>query len=294
MDNEQGFAGRQYHFQLGTSRANASISTIKSKYNINTFEALSAKSLGLNDIAAVTLSLDHAIAFEAYETNKTLGSFVLIDRYTNATVAAGMLKFSLRRASNIHRQAETVNRAGRERLAGHKGHVVWLTGLSGSGKSTIANRATEALHQRGIRTYILDGDNIRHGLSKDLGFTDADRIENIRRIGEVAKLMLDAGIVVITAFISPFRAERDLVRRLFDPRDFDEVFVSASLEAAEARDPKGLYKKARAGELPNFTGIDSDYEVPGAPELLLDTENQSVSENTARLVDMIQHRIDSI
>jgi bifunctional enzyme CysN/CysC len=294
MDNEQGFAGRQYHFQLATSRANASISTIKSKYNINTFEALSAKSLGLNDIATVTLSLDHAIAFEAYETNKTLGSFVLIDRYTNATVAAGMLKFSLRRASNIHRQAESVNRAGRERLAGHKGHVVWLTGLSGSGKSTIANRATEALHQRGIRTYILDGDNIRHGLSKDLGFTDADRIENIRRIGEVAKLMLDAGIVVITAFISPFRAERDLVRRLFDPRDFDEVFVSASLEAAEARDPKGLYKKARAGELPNFTGIDSDYEVPGAPELLLDTENQSVSENTARLVDMIQHRIDSI
>jgi len=293
MDNEPGFAGRQYQFQLGTSRANASISTIKSKYNINTFEALSAKSLNLNDIASVTVSLDHAIAFEPYATNKTLGSFVLIDRYTNATVAAGMLKFSLRRASNIHRQAESVNRASRERLAGHKGHVVWLTGLSGSGKSTIANRAAEILHERGIRTYILDGDNIRHGLSKDLGFTDADRIENIRRIGEVAKLMLDAGIVVITAFISPFRAERDLVRQLFASHDFDEVFVSTSLATAEARDPKGLYKKARAGELPNFTGIDSDYEAPEAPELLLDTENRSIGDNAEQLVAMIQRRIDS-
>ena len=291
MDNEQGFAGRQYHFQLGTSRANASISSIKSKYNINTFEMLPAKSLGLNDIATVTLSLDHAIAFEPYETNKTLGSFVLIDRYTNATVAAGMLKFSLRRASNIHRQAESIDRAGRERLAGHKGHVVWLTGLSGSGKSTIANRATEALHQKGIRTYILDGDNIRHGLSKDLGFTDADRIENIRRIGEVAKLMLDAGIVVITAFISPFRAERDLVRQLFNSNDFDEVYISASIATAEARDPKGLYRKARAGELPNFTGIDSPYEAPANPDLILDTEASSVEQNASSLINFIDQKI---
>ena len=176
-----------------------------------------------------------------------------------------MLKFSLRRASNIHRQAESVNRASRERLAGHKGHVISANRAFRICKSTIANRATELLHERSIRTYILDGDNIRHGLSKDLGFTDADRIENIRRIGEVAKLMVDAGIVVITAFISPFRAERDLVRQLFNANDFDEVFVSTSLATAEARDPKGLYKKARAGELPNFTGIDSDYGSAPSP-----------------------------
>lgn len=291
MDGEQGYAGRQYHFQLGTSRANASITSLKLKYNINTFEELSAKSLELNDIATVKITLDHAIAFEAYETNKTMGAFVLIDRYTNATVAAGMLKFALRRASNIHRQSESVNRTSRERLAGHKGHVVWLTGLSGSGKSTIANHAAEVLHGQGVRTFILDGDNIRHGLSKDLGFTDADRIENIRRIGEVAKLMLDAGIVVITAFISPFRAERDLVRQLFSAEDFDEVFVSASLGAAESRDPKGLYRKARAGELPNFTGIDSAYEVPVHPELILDTEGQSVEQNTEKLVELIESKI---
>jgi len=206
-------------------------------------------------------------------------------------VAACMLKCALRRASNNHKQAESVDRADRERLAGHKGHVVWLTGLSGSGKSTIANRATEALHQQGIRTYILDGDNIRHGLSKDLGFTDADRIENIRRIGEVAKLMLDAGLVVITAFISPFRAERDLVRQLFNSNDFDEVYVSASITTAEARDPKGLYKKARAGELPNFTGIDSPYEAPANPELILDTEALSVEQNTSSLVHFIDQKI---
>jgi len=291
MDGEHGYAGRQYHFQLGTSRANASITSLKSKYNINTFEELSAKSLELNDIATVKITLDHAIAFEAYEANKTMGAFVLIDRYTNATVAAGMLKFALRRASNIHRQSESVDRASRERLAGHKGHVVWLTGLSGSGKSTIANHVTEVLHAQGVRTFILDGDNIRHGLSKDLGFTDADRIENIRRIGEVAKLMLDAGIVVITAFISPFRAERELARQLFNAEDFDEVFVSASLREAENRDPKGLYKKARAGELPNFTGIDSDYEAPMHPDLILDTEEQSIEENTEQLMTLIESRI---
>ena len=202
-----------------------------------------------------------------------------------------MLKFALRRASNILRQSESVNRTSRERLAGPKGHVVWLTGLSGSGKSTIANQATEALHGQGVRTFILDGDNIRHGLSKDLGFTDADRIENIRRIGEVAKLMLDAGIVVITAFISPFRAERDLVRQLFSAEDFDEVFVLASLSEAEARDPKGLYRKARAGELPNFTGIDSAYEAPTQPELTLDTEDQSIEQNVEKLVELIERRI---
>ena len=291
MDTEEGFAGRQYRFRLGTVETNASISSIKSNYNVNTFESLSARSLGLNDISTITISLDRPIPFEAYDSNKTLGAFVLIDRYTCKTVAAGMLKFSLRRASNIHRQAESISRSSRETLSGHKGHVVWLTGLSGSGKSTIANQAVEALHELGIRTYILDGDNIRHGLSKDLGFTEADRIENTRRIGEVAKLMLDAGLVVITAFISPFKADRDLARRLFEPEDFDEVFVSASLNTVERRDPKGLYKKARSGELPNFTGIDSEYEAPETPELTLDTENYSVEESVSSLLKLIRSRI---
>ena len=292
MDTEEGFAGRQYRFRLGTVETNASISSIKSNYNVNTFESLSARSLGLNDISTITISLDRPIPFEAYDCNKTLGAFVLIDRYTCKTVAAGMLKFSLRRASNIHRQAESIGRSSREMLPGHKGHVVWLTGLSGSGKSTIANQTVEALHELGIRTYILDGDNIRHGLSKDLGFTEADRIENTRRIGEVAKLMLDAGLMVITAFISPFKADRDLARRLFEPEDFDEVFVSASLNTVERRDPKGLYKKARSGELPNFTGIDSEYEVPETPELTLDTENYSVEESVSSLLKLIRSRIN--
>ena len=292
MDTEEGFAGRQYRFRLGTVETNASISSIKSNYNVNTFESLSARSLGLNDISTITISLDRPIPYEAYDCNKTLGAFVLIDRYTCKTVAAGMLKFSLRRASNIHRQAESIGRSSREMLSGHKGHVVWLTGLSGSGKSTIANQTVEALHELGIRTYILDGDNIRHGLSKDLGFTEADRIENTRRIGEVAKLMLDAGLMVITAFISPFKADRDLARRLFEPEDFDEVFVSASLNTVERRDPKGLYKKARSGELPNFTGIDSEYEAPETPELTLDTENYSIEESVSSLLKLIRSRIN--
>ena len=292
MDTEEGFAGRQYRFRLGTVETNASISSIKSNYNVNTFESLSARSLGLNDISTITISLDRPIPFEAYDCNKTLGAFVLIDRYTCKTVAAGMLKFSLRRASNIHRQAESIGRSSREMLPGHKGHVVWLTGLSGSGKSTIANQTVEALHELGIRTYILDGDNIRHGLSKDLGFTEADRIENTRRIGEVAKLMLDAGLMVITAFISPFKADRDLARRLFEPEDFDEVFVSASLNTVERRDPKGLYKKARSGELPNFTGIDSEYEAPETQELTLDTENYSIEESVSSLLKLIRSRIN--
>ena len=190
-------------------------------------------------------------------------------------------------------QATSVTRSAREQLSGHKGHAIWLTGLSGSGKSTIANRTAEMLHQQGLRAYILDGDNIRHGLSKDLGFTDADRIENIRRIGEVAKLMLDAGLIVITAFISPFRAERDLVRQLFDENDFDEVFVSTSLATAESRDPKGLYKKARAGSLPNFTGIDSSYEEPLNPELTLDTEEYAIEESAEALFALISQRVQA-
>ena len=287
MDNEPGYVGRRYSFQLGTSQANASLTDIRFKYDVNTFEQLSGRELSFNEIANVQITLDAEIPFEAYTDCPGLGAFVLIDRYTNATVAAGMIRFALRRSSNVHRQALSVDRAAREKLSGHRGRVVWLTGLSGSGKSTIANAAEKILHEQGYRTYILDGDNVRHGLSKDLGFTVADRVENIRRIAEVAKLMLDAGVIVLTAFISPFRDERDMAKSLFEPDDFLEVFVDTPLAVAEERDPKGLYKKARSGELPNFTGIDSEYQPPKNPSLVLTTDGRTVEESAKELVELI-------
>jgi bifunctional enzyme CysN/CysC len=287
MDAEEGFIGRSYLLQLGSSKANATLTDIKFKYNINSFEHLSGRSLALNEIAQVQINLDTAIPFEPYSDCPSLGSFVLIDRYSNATIAAGMIRFGLRRATNVHKQALTIDREAREKMAAHKGKVVWLTGLSGAGKSTIANAAESLLYLQGFRTYILDGDNIRLGLSKDLGFSDADRVENIRRIAEVAKLMMDAGIVVITAFISPFRAERDMARSLIGSEDFMEVFVDTPLAVAESRDPKGLYQKARRGELPNFTGIDSDYEAPTAPDLTLDTAAFTVDQCAHTLAEVI-------
>ena len=290
MDNEPGYIGRGYILQLGTSQANASLTDIKFKYDINTFEQSPSRDLSLNEIANVQITLDAEIPFEAYKDCPGLGAFVLIDRYSNATVAAGMIRFALRRASNVHRQALSVDRAARERLSGHRGRVAWLTGLSGSGKSTIASAAEQLLHEQGFRTYILDGDNVRHGLSKDLGFTVADRIENIRRIAEVAKLMVDAGVIVLTAFISPFRDERDMAKSLFEPDDFLEVFVDTPLTIAEERDPKGLYKKARSGKLPNFTGIDSEYQPPRNPSLTLKTEGQTVAESAKVLVELIATR----
>ncbi|MDB2313290.1 sulfate adenylyltransferase subunit CysN [Luminiphilus sp.] len=290
MDNEPGYVGRRYSFQLGTSQANASLTDIKFKYDVNTFEQLSGRELAFNEIANVQITLDAEIPFEAYTTCPGLGAFVLIDRYTNATVAAGMIRFALRRSSNVHRQALSVDRAAREKLSGHRGRVAWLTGLSGSGKSTIANAAEKILHEQGFRTYILDGDNVRHGLSKDLGFTVADRVENIRRIAEVAKLMLDAGVIVLTAFISPFRDERDMAKSLFEPDDFLEIFVDTPLAVAEERDPKGLYKKARSGELPNFTGIDSEYQPPKNPSLVLTTDGRTVEESAKELVELISTR----
>ena len=290
MDQDAGYIGRSYRLQLGTSQVNASLSSIKFKYDVNTFEHLTGRSLALNEIANVQITLDTAIPFEAYADCPALGAFVLIDRYSNATVAAGMIRFALRRASNVHRQALSIDRPAREKLAGHRGRVVWLTGLSGAGKSTIASAAEQLLHDQGLRTYILDGDNVRHGLSKDLGFTVADRVENIRRIAEVAKLMMDAGIIVLTAFISPFRAERDMAKSLFTPEDFLEIFVNTPLAVAEARDPKGLYKKARRGELPNFTGIDSDYEPPMQPDLRLNTDDRSVDDCAKALAEMIVTR----
>ena len=290
MDNEPGYVGRRYSFQLGTSHKNASLTDIKFKYDVNTFEQLSGRELAFNEIANVQITLDAEIPFEAYADCPGLGAFVLIDRYTNSTVAAGMIRFALRRSSNVHRQALSVDRAAREKLSGHRGRVAWLTGLSGSGKSTIANAAEKILHEQGYRTYILDGDNVRHGLSKDLGFTVADRVENIRRIAEVAKLMLDAGVIVLTAFISPFRDERDMAKSLFEPEDFLEVFVDTPLAVAEERDPKGLYKKARRGELPNFTGIDSEYQPPKDPSLILTTDGRTVEESAKELVDLISTR----
>jgi len=276
MDQDEGFIGRSYWMQIGESHINATITDIKFKYNINTFEQLSTTSLELNEIAEVTLSLDKAIPYESYNSCKAMGAFVLIDRYSFATVGAGMINFALRRAQNVHRQALVVDKKARATLNGHPGRVLWFTGLSGSGKSTVANALEQVLHGRGIRTYILDGDNVRHGLNKDLGFTDADRIENIRRIAEVAKLMAEAGLVVLTSFISPFRSERDMARGLFEPGEFVEIYMNVSLETAEDRDPKGLYRKARRGELPNFTGIDSDYEAPETAEIELDGNQLSI------------------
>lgn len=288
MSREPGFVGRPYWVMIGTQKVGATITNIKYKYNVNTLARLPANEMTLNDIAEVTIKLDRAVPFVSYAENRCLGGFIIIDRYSFSTVAAGMINFALRRATNIYPKELSVNRVGREALGGHQGKVFWFTGLSGSGKSTIANAFEQALHQQGMRTYILDADNVRHGLNKDLGFTDADRIENIRRIAEVAKLMLDAGLIVITSFISPFRPERDAARSLFDQGDFVEVFVDTPLQIAEERDPKGLYKQARRGEIPNFTGIGSAYEEPENPEVHLSTTKLSVEESVQCLLDYIR------
>ncbi len=288
MDSEDGFVGRSYWLMIGTARISATITDIKFKYNINTFEQLSGNSMSLNEIGELTLSLDKAIPFEPYKDCRPMGAFVLIDRYSYATVGAGMINFSLRRAQNVHRQALVVDKKARSILNGYPGKVLWFTGLSGSGKSTVANALEQVLHERGIRTYILDGDNVRQGLNKDLGFTDGDRVENIRRIAEVARLMVDAGLVVLTAFISPFRSERDMARGLLEPGEFLEIFVDVPLDVAEQRDPKGLYRKARRGDLPNFTGIDSDYETPENPEISILTGERTVEECVQQILDYMQ------
>ncbi|MCR9135634.1 MAG: sulfate adenylyltransferase subunit CysN [Alphaproteobacteria bacterium] len=283
MAKDTGYIGRTYALKTAAGTVNATLSEIRHTYNINTFEEAMGRALELNDISVVKLALDRDIAFESFADCPPMGSFVLIDRQTHQTVAAGMIDFALRRASNVHRQAVTVDKKARARLNGHAGRCLWFTGLSGSGKSTIANALERKLHAKGYRTYILDGDNVRLGLNRDLGFTDADRVENIRRVAEVAKLMVDAGLIVMTAFISPFRAERQAARDLFEEGEFVEIFVDTPLEVAEARDPKGLYRKARRGELPNFTGIDSPYEAPEMPEVWLGTELDS-TEKAANFV----------
>ncbi|MFM7433920.1 MAG: adenylyl-sulfate kinase, partial [Gammaproteobacteria bacterium] len=235
-------------------------------------------------------SLDRSIAFDPYAQDRTMGSFIVIDRLSNATVGAGLIHFALRRASNIHRQAVSVDKAARTSIKCHKPIVIWFTGLSGSGKSTIANALEQRLLARGCHSYLLDGDNVRHGLNRELGFTAADRVENIRRIGEVARLMVDAGLIVLTAFISPYRAERQMARALFAAGEFIEVHVDTPLTVAESRDVKGLYRKARRGELKNFTGIDSPYEAPESPELRLNTVDCTVDEAALRVLALMQAR----
>jgi bifunctional enzyme CysN/CysC len=281
MSEDAMLPGRPYLGKLGATTLGASLGQPKYVVDINTLEHLAARTLHLNEIGVRNLTLDRAVAFDAYADNRDTGSFIVIDRYSNQTVGAGMLHFALRRSQNIHWQATEVDKDARARQNGHRPCVLWMTGLSGSGKSTIANVVERELHALGVRTYLLDGDNVRHGLNKDLGFTAADRVENIRRVGEVAKLMVDAGLIVITAFISPFRSERRLARSMVDDREFVEIFVDTPLAIVEQRDPKGLYRKARRGELKNFTGIDSPYEVPETPEIHILTEQHDVEASAA-------------
>jgi bifunctional enzyme CysN/CysC len=282
--------GRGYWLKLGARTVNATVQPPKYALNVNTQERLAAKALGLNDIGVVELTTDDPIVFEPYADSRALGGFILIDKLTNATVAAGMIHFALRRAQNIHWQHVDVSRDVHAAQKGQKAAVVWLTGLSGAGKSTIANLVEKKLLARGRHTFLLDGDNVRHGLNKDLGVTEADRIENIRRVGEVARLMSDAGLIVVTAFISPFRAERDLVRAMMAEGEFLEVFVDVPLAVAEARDVKGLYAKARAGGLANFTGIDSPYEPPEKPDLHIDTTAMSAESAADAIVEALARR----
>ncbi len=288
MAEEPMYPGRPYLLKIGTRTVNATVTEPKYRVHVNTLEHLAAKQLELNEIGVVNLSLDRPVAFDPFKDNRETGGFILIDRMSNATVGAGMLHFALRRAHNIHLQHVDVHKAARADLKGQRPCVIWFTGLSGAGKSTIANLVERRLHAMGRHTYLLDGDNVRHGLNRDLGFTGADRVENIRRIAEVARMMVDAGLIVITAFISPFRAERAMARSRVDTDEFIEVHVDTPLQVAESRDVKGLYKKARRGELKNFTGIDSPYEAPEQPELRITTTEITAEAAAERVLQLLQ------
>jgi bifunctional enzyme CysN/CysC len=279
--------GRAYWLKLGTQMVSATVHEPKYAFNVNTMEHIAVKTLELNAIGVAEIVTDKPIVFEAYADSRTLGGFILIDKMTNSTVAAGMLHFSLRRSQNVHWQALDISREAHAVLKNQKPAVLWFTGLSGSGKSTIANLVEKKLHRMNRHTFLLDGDNVRHGLNKDLGFTEADRIENIRRVGEVAKLMSDAGLIVMTAFISPFKADRDMVRAMLPEGEFVEVFIDTPLSVAESRDVKGLYKKARSGELKNFTGIDSPYEAPANPEIRVVTTAMTAEAAATLIVDTL-------
>ncbi|HEX7340350.1 MAG TPA: sulfate adenylyltransferase subunit CysN [Rhodanobacteraceae bacterium] len=287
MDTTALLPGRPYWMKIGSRTVTAQVTEVKHKVDVNTQKELAAKRLELNEVGYCNISLDRAIAFENYADCHDLGAFILIDRQTNATVGAGTLDFALRRADNIHWQHMDVDRAARARIKGQSPACLWFTGLSGSGKSTVANLVEKRLHAMGYHTYLLDGDNVRHGLNRDLGFTPEDRVENIRRVAEVAKLMTNAGLIVLVSFISPYRSERRMARQLFEPGEFYEVFVDTPLEVCEARDVKGLYAKARAGEIANFTGIGSPYEAPEAPELHLETVDASADALAQRVVESL-------
>jgi len=284
MSEEPLFPGRSYWLKVGSQLVNATITNIKHQVNVNTLENLAAKQLDLNSISVCTLSTDRETSFDPYTENSETGSFILIDRITNGTVGAGMILFELRRSKNIQNQFFEINKEARSALNQQKPVCLWFTGLSGSGKSTIANALEKELYKMGKRTYILDGDNVRHGLNRDLGFTEADRIENIRRVSEVAKLMVDAGLIVIVTFISPFQKDRDLARSKFEDGEFFEIFVDTPIGECEKRDPKGLYRKARNGEIKNFTGIDSPYERPDTAEVILKSTTESKEEGLLKNV----------
>jgi bifunctional enzyme CysN/CysC len=290
MIEEPMLPGRSYLMRIGTQYVPARVTSLKHKTDVNTLEHMAAKTLALNEIGFCNLATATPVALDPYADNRATGAFVLIDRFTNATAGAGMISFGLRRATNIHRQALLVDKAARVRLNGHRPAVLWFTGLSGSGKSTIANVVERELHALGVHTYMLDGDNVRHGLNRDLGFTDADRVENIRRVGEVAKLFVDAGAVVLCSFISPFRAERRMVRELLAAEEFIEIFVDTSLEECQRRDPKGLYARALEGKIKNFTGIDSPYEAPQNAEVVLTPSPLGAEEEARRVLEALKDR----
>ncbi|WP_322060336.1 sulfate adenylyltransferase subunit CysN [Paraburkholderia sp. J63] len=290
MNEEPMLPGRPYLLKIGTRTVGVTCSQPKYRVNVNTLEHLAARTLDMNEIGVCNLNLDRAVAFDPYAENRDTGGFIVIDRLTNNTVGAGMLHFALRRSQNVHWQATVIDANARAALKGQKPRVVWFTGLSGAGKSTIANLVEQKLHALGKHTYLLDGDNVRHGLNKDLGFSEADRVENIRRVAEVARLMMDAGLIALVSFISPFRAEREMARALGGPDGFVEIFVDTPIDVAEQRDPKGLYKKARSGELKNFTGIDSPYEPPEQPEIRIDTTADTPEQAASRIVDWLLHR----
>ena len=279
--------GRSYLIKAGSATAPAQVSALKHKVNVNTLQREPGKTLELNEVGICNISLTKPISFDPYQENRSTGNFILIDRFTNATVGAGMIDFPLRRATNIHWQSIDITKQSRAEMNDQQPKVLWFTGLSGAGKSTIANLVEKKLHSLGKRTYLLDGDNVRHGLNRDLGFTDVDRVENIRRIAETARLFVDAGMIVLTSFISPFKSERRLARELLEEGEFVEIFVNTPLEICEVRDPKGLYKKARAGELPNFTGIDSDYEPPENPEIEVEAGTRSADDIAEEIVNAI-------
>ena len=290
MADEPMLPGRSYLMRIGTKYVPARVTTLKHKVDVNTLEHFAAKTLGLNEIGLCNLVTASPVALDPYLENRQTGAFVLIDRFNNATVGAGMITFGLRRATNVHLQSLAIDREARVRRNGHKAAILWFTGLSGSGKSTIANLVEKELHAQGAHTYLLDGDNVRHGLNRDLGFTDADRVENIRRVGEVARLFIDAGLLVLCSFISPFRAERRMVRELVGEGEFIEIFIDTPIEECIRRDPKGLYSRARAGKIKNFTGIDSPYEVPEHPEMVISTSDATAQEAAHRVIKEMRSR----